>query len=527
MEAPRHSNELRRRLSGGEWVVSIEFVTPEASEEFEGAIAPIVALGERSKGDPRIHTIALTDRVKSDDDHDPVRVARRVAEASGKAPTVHLSGKDRDPAWLADALGRMREAGLENLLLITGDKVKSPGSHGRVRYHDSVNMIAQARAASPAFHIAAAVSPFKYREEDLLNQYLKMVKKERAGAGCFITQVGWDMLKWKELLAYRRRRGLRAPVMAGLMLLTVARARFIRANRLAGITITDELQARLEADATLADKGLGAAYRRLALQIVGLKRLGYAGFQLTGMHQFEKVDGLLRQAEDLERQLPTESAWWEAWWEALRGPEGRPIATAPARPFYLFREHAEPGGASVALDRLTPRALDPDATPRAELRTFRALDGLDRAVFREGSPGNVVLGPISRLVPRGSVLDRGLHWLERQVKAPLVGCETCGFCRLPYTMYVCPETCPKGLANGPCGGTSENTCEFGDRECVHNRKYRVAKATGRLDELETVLIPVVGSTKRHTCSWTSHFRGEDPPVVNLLPIRPKGLQHDH
>jgi methylenetetrahydrofolate reductase (NADPH) len=120
------------------------------------------------------------------------------------------------------------------------------------------------------------------------------------------------------------------------------------------------------------------------------------------------------------------------------------------------------------------------------------------------------------------MVDRGLHAVERLVKAPVVGCQTCGFCRLPYTAYVCPETCPKGLANGPCGGTSENTCEFGDRECIHNRKYRIAKEAGRLDELEALLIPAVDADKRGTCSWTNHFRGEDPAVVRLTDIRPKG-----
>ena len=85
-------------------------------------------------------------------------------------------------------------------------------------------------------------------------------------------------------------------------------------------------------------------------------------------------------------------------------------------------------------------------------------------------------------------------------------------------MYVCPETCPKGLSNGPCGGTNDNTCEFGDRECIHNQKYRLAKATGRISELETVLIPAVSPAKRGTSSWTSHFRWEDPGVTLLSHI---------
>ncbi len=359
MERRRYQNLLRERLGSGQFVASIEFVTPEASDELEGAIAPLIDLAEHIKADSRFHTIAITDRVKSDHDHDPVLVGARVAEACGKMPTVHLSGKDRDAAWTADALRRLEASGLDDLLVVTGDKVKVEPGGRQVRYYDSVNMVAQARAAG-AFHIAAAVSPFKYREEDLMNQYLKMAKKEKAGADCFITQVGWDMLKLKELMAYRRRRGFMAPVMGGVMLLTVARARYIRQNKLAGITITDALQARLEEEAKQPDKGVGAAYRRLALQIVGLRRLGFAGFQLTGMHQFEKLDKLFRQIDGLERGLTHEGAWWDAWWLALRGHERAPVVTAP-RPYYLCKELAEPGGWSLPSDRLTLRDLDPPA----------------------------------------------------------------------------------------------------------------------------------------------------------------------
>jgi methylenetetrahydrofolate reductase (NADPH) len=514
-----YPNLLRRGLAAGEFVASVEYVTPEVSEPFETAIAPIVDLAEHIKADPRFHTLAITDRVKSDHDHDPVRVAEHVAAACGKAPTVHLSGKDRDGRWLTDALRRMRAAGLENVLMVTGDKVKHPPRDRAVRYLDSVNMVAEARS-SGEFHIAAAVSPFKYREEELLNQYLKMVKKERAGADYFITQIGWDMLKFKELLAYRRRRGLRAPVMAGVMLLTAARARYVRTTGVAGIVITDRLYARLEEEAKQPDKGIGAAYRRLALQIVGLKRLGLAGFQLTGLHSFEKLDGLFRQIEGLDQGLRSEGAWWDAWWRALGGPDQAP-QLAPERSFYLFEELGQPGGWAVPIDQLTLRELGADAVTR-EVRKFRWLDRLDRLVFKEGSPGDTVLGPLARRVPRGSAPDRALHWLERRIKKPIVGCQTCGFCRLPYTAYVCPETCPKGLANGPCGGTRENLCEFGDRECIHSRKYRIAKAAGRLHELEELLIPAVDATTRSTCSWTNHFRGDDPAVCVLPEIRKKG-----
>ena len=164
MDDISHDNVLRRRLERRQFVASIEYVTPEAHEAFESAIAPVTELAEHIKADGRFDTIALTDRVKSDHDHDPVRVGARVAEACGKMPIVHLSGKDRDPAWVADAVGRMRHNGLENVLLVTGDKVRTAPSGRPVRYHDSVNMIAEVRSAASGIVIAAAVSPFKYRE---------------------------------------------------------------------------------------------------------------------------------------------------------------------------------------------------------------------------------------------------------------------------------------------------------------------------------------------------------------------------
>jgi methylenetetrahydrofolate reductase (NADPH) len=512
-----YQNRWWEGLQSGQFVASIEFVTPEASEALEEAIGPIVELAEHIKADSRFATIALTDRVRSDHDHDPVVVASRIAEVCRKAPLVHLSGKDRDPGWLADALQRATALGLENFLMITGDKLKRDDPDRRVRYYDSVNMLWQARSVHADARLAAVVSPFKYREEELMNQYHKMIKKARAGADYFITQVGWDMLKLKELMAYRSRRGLGVPVVAGVMLLTAARARYIRAHRLAGVTVTEELQARLEDEARQPDKGIGAAYRRLALQIVGLKRLGFAGFQLTGLHQFAKLDRLFQQVDGLDRGLRHEGAWWDAWWHSLRRPGATPTATAPPEPFYLFEELGSPGGWMVPLERLTPRQLAPAEPSSPEVMKFRRLDRLDHLVFKEGSPGAAVLRPIARLVPPASAVERGLHRLEQRVKQPIVGCQTCGFCRLPYTAYVCPETCPKGLANGPCGGTSTNTCEFGDRECIHNRKYRIAKAIGQLSDLEEVLIPSVDGAKRGTCSWTNHFRGEDPPVIQLTP----------
>ena len=111
-----------------------------------------------------------------------------------------------------------------------------------------------------------------------------------------------------------------------------------------------------------------------------------------------------------------------------------------------------------------------------------------------------------------------LHTLERSVKRPLVGCDTCGRCRLEDTLYTCPETCPKGLANGPCGGTALNRCEFGDRECIHSIKYRTAKAVRQTAVLTERLIPCIEVETRHRSSWPQWFAGQAPQRLSPQPL---------
>ena len=162
-----------------------------------------------------------------------------------------------------------------------------------------------------------------------------------------------------------------------------------------------------------------------------------------------------------------------------------------------------------------PPASESIRAARGEYAKFKLMHYIDRVAFQEGSLGARVLGPLLRRLNGRAGLGGVLLRLERAIKEPALGCQACGFCRLPQTAFVCPETCPKGLANGPCGGTRDNQCEFGDRECIHSQIYRLAKATGALAGLEEVLIPLVPEAARDSCSWVTHFRSEGPRAISL------------
>jgi methylenetetrahydrofolate reductase (NADPH) len=92
---------------------------------------------------------------------------------------------------------------------------------------------------------------------------------------------------------------------------------------------------------------------------------------------------------------------------------------------------------------------------------------------------------------REKSLNRFLELLERLVKGPLWGCRMCGNCLLQETAFICPMECPKGIRNGPCGGSTEEHCYVDEtRPCIWYRIYERAFAMGRQELLLEVLPPL-------------------------------------
>jgi len=71
-------------------------------------------------------------------------------------------------------------------------------------------------------------------------------------------------------------------------------------------------------------------------------------------------------------------------------------------------------------------------------------------------------------------------------KKLLLGCRLCSRCRVPETLFICPELCPKGMVNGPCGCSSpDGSCEFSPEECVFMKRLRIANMIRDFSMLET------------------------------------------
>jgi methylenetetrahydrofolate reductase (NADPH) len=114
--------------------------------------------------------------------------------------------------------------------------------------------------------------------------------------------------------------------------------------------------------------------------------------------------------------------------------------------------------------------------------------------------------------------------IERLVKGVLFDCQMCGNCLLLETTWVCPMTCPRGLRNGPCRGSTSDRC-FVDPtyRCTWFHIYQRAEQQGSLERLLEVSAPLddrrVGCETLLSAYELWRRRNQGPHLRDLLPNR--------
>ncbi|MDH7598631.1 MAG: methylenetetrahydrofolate reductase C-terminal domain-containing protein [Sedimentisphaerales bacterium] len=387
---------------------------------------------------------------------------------------AHVTCKDHNSAGLRSLLSSYLDAGIETVLLLTGDR---PADGKGVFELDSLGLLDLVRlmnnqillntepsrlAVARRFFAGAAVSPFKYTEASLLQQYYKLEKKLACGAQYIITQVGWDWRKSQELFLYLARRNITVPVFGNVYLLTSLNAapRLMHDGKLPGCFVSDQLLERIYSE------DLDAHIERAAQQVSMYRSLGAAGVDIAGVEDFEVFIRILQRAAQIGDH-------WTSHKENLCWP--------PEDPFYLFDQ----AGNQQLL-------CEPDKTFKHRFfnashrllldkryRGFRAFRGL-MAFFGADKED----GPMYKL----------FNAFEQAFKYLVFECQHCGDCFLPENFGLCTMGgCEKGLDNPPCGdATVEGMCgNDPNRICIGERIYLAAAAesNGRDRLLSTINRP--------------------------------------
>ncbi len=474
---------MRESLSAGRFCYVVELVASRLTRE-----ARLLEVASKLAQVPGVVAGSITSYAGGTLGHDPVRVGT-AARARGLTPNIHLTcvGRERAAAW--KTLEDLHALGIENVLALTGDYPKAAGIQPPEALFDLdsvqlVHLINEARQRGMPFWISVAVSPFKYTEADCAYQYLKLEKKIAAGADCVITQLGYDMRKFRELKRYLDEKSIRVPILGNVYVLTGKAAERISKGEPPGCWVAPELLEKIRAEIQVPDAGLALRLERAARMVAVLRGLGYAGAYLGGEHQADRVRWIIKRSEVLAPR-------WEEFAEEF--------SYAPKNGFYFFGSPTAPPKKCGVV----PRLLD-------------ALGGMF-PVNKEGNLRNFLVN-LFRWVDKKPLISRGVERLEFVIKSPLFGCQTCGNCVLGQMEYVCPQTCPKNMRNGPCGGTKNGQCEVVDRPCIWTAVFDRAKSASSLEDLKVYIPPPIRALKG-TSSWINFFLGRDnhPGNISFIP----------
>ncbi len=460
-------NRFKDDLENGRFLLLFEVETPARDCDLPTAVArlePILSAVEKIR--PARAGLAVTDKTNRRDSYNVADFAASLIRADRDRHLLFISGKGGSEDEVRDTIAACANYGFPNIVAVTGDGAATEtGGKAAARHVDSARILFGNKATKmgpqgkDTVFQGCVVNPFKYVPLDVFPQYLKLVKKFNFGASFVVAQAGWDMLKLQELRWYLEMRALYHQSLARIMILTPDIVTDILGDRRPGIRISPDFRSMLEKESKFSEvQFMAAQWRRIQLMVAGLKFLGYSGVVVSGA---EKPQWIMTAASKIAEALEEFSSfneWRDAYTNHLSRAE---MAPYPYR-FYIFDNLLK-----VSHDE-SP-AMRKVASP-AWAKGERFRHSLSRRLFK---------GSLQNSASR-------LQFLKRL----LVGCVGCPSCRLELTHYICPETCPKGLANGPCGGSRANgDCEFGGKPCIHGTIFKMATQMRSIDSLEETLIP--------------------------------------
>ncbi len=513
-----HKSTLRHLLTETDtFVTCVELVTSRGIIT-ERSGRRILELARRLAEHPQVHALSITDNPGGNamigaDTMGTDLISR------GQEVIIHLSCKDWNRNALQSRGWQLASEGFDNVLALSGDYPIDgyQGQAGGVFDIDSVGLLEmfasmnaglrargarrrKARMKRTRFFLGAVVNNHKLHEREVMPQYFKLARKIESGADFIINQIGYDSRKQDELLKYMACRGLEAPVLGNVYVLSGPAARAFNSGRIPGVVVSDELLALSEKHSGGADKGKAFFLELAAKQCAVAKGLGYRGVYLGGNLRYE----------DYESVLETTAGFGDGDWKDF----AREIGFSLPGEFFFFEPEAGTGLSSTEISRAYLDSKAPESLARARRGvplSYKINRAVHEKVFEKGSSGFRAGRKIyDRLEKARPGVQKLAHGMEHALKIAAFDCRDCGDCSLPDIAYLCPESqCVKNQRNGPCGGTRQGLCEIGEKECIWARAYDRLKAFGEEEEMLDRPVVFKNGALKGTSAWANTFLERD------------------
>lgn len=479
------------------FVVTLELVP---GREFAGqAIDTIKAISRDAYDDGRITAVSITDNPGGNPALSPDGLGRELLD-SGLDVIVHFTCRDTNRVGMESRALQLARMGMKNILALTGDySGKGFGGKGTPVFDfDSVVLTSMLNdlnkrliktGHSEIFVTGCAVSPFKYTEAETWVQYRKLQLKIDAGASFAITQLGYDIDKYEELLIHNKEQSIDVPVLASLYMLNKGAARAMHNSRVPGVHVSKRLFDNIMEEYEEKGRGPKMAIERTARLGVALKGIGYNGIHIGGIHKdYDAVGKILDRMEEIEHN-------WQDYLEEFRGDE--PTS------YYLYHQQDEARNAKPSKEEIKVKF-----TEDAHYLFLRTAHDL---FFDKSASFAPMYKKISSTLDKNNASWMLKTFLEDPFKKLMLSCQSCGDCGIQHVGFLCPESgCPKHTRNGACGGSNRGYCEVNeDKYCVWVRAFYRMKKHNESDQLSAEFVPPRLWELKDTSSWINFHLDRD------------------
>ncbi|MCD6272186.1 MAG: methylenetetrahydrofolate reductase C-terminal domain-containing protein [Deltaproteobacteria bacterium] len=475
------------------FVVTLELVPGRAS--FGKSIDTILAIAQNAFDDGRISAVSITDNPGGNPSISPDVLGYEIFKR-GMDVIVHFACRDMNRTGMESRALQLARMGMKNIMAITGDYPgKRFGGQGAPVFDlDSVgltcllsmlNQRLKESGEQDGFFTGCGVSPFKSTEAECFAQYAKLSRKINAGASFIITQLGYDVQKYSELVHVLAHMGANIPLMGSVYLLSPKAANAMNRGVVPGAVVSDDLLMEIKSQWKDPPTGLKYAVDRTAGLGIALKRCGYKGIHIGGIHRsFKTVAAILDRMDEIEKND-----------ETLSGDTPEKSSGF----YYAFSN--------------SPRD---DKTPVKSLGVidkvkFTFLNTVHNILFNFNSPAAPLCKAFARWADNNNLERYVRLLLEDPLKKILLSCRACGDCGIKHLAFQCPESgCPKHTRNGACGGSRNGMCEVHpDRKCVWVTAYYRLKWAGRTHEMIDSCVPPRMWELYETSSWINFHLERD------------------
>ena len=152
-----------------------------------------------------------------------LEIAENIMKHYGVPTLAHLTCVSSTKETVKRQISDMKNAGIENVMALRGDRLTDMENHGISDYHYAIDLIRELKETDANFCIGGACYPEVHPESACQKEDIKHLK-EKVDAGCefLTTQMFFDNNLLYNFLYKIREAGITVPIVAGIMPITNA-----------------------------------------------------------------------------------------------------------------------------------------------------------------------------------------------------------------------------------------------------------------------------------------------------------------